>query len=561
MAPKRSPSGKRKANTGPADTRKKPREAAQVSDTPDETDTPTADSEGEQEIVFTATSSNPQTDLCQVRRVEAELKLSACQSDFRAIMSDIEAAFHGYDEVNDNERACKAGVLQDLLRELEEAYTFIKDSYREMLHCFVASVTHPEDPLIDAISLQRCTVANLRQRIRIAVKGIQELDGPPAAPSVCGSSAGSPQFDPIFLTSYDPVKEGISFSGDSASDFARFEVQWRTADDELVKRKKSEIDIFRQLKRCLRGKAKEHVINIVELEGCYALAWKLLRKLYDKPLNNAVNIITSILKSPLVQDSHEDYSSFLAVWTSAKQALKSFQFTPEEHVELIYIAMANSRLSSEARDEWNKFLKAKCLDPNSKTGFHLDEETMENFLLHRVDTTTGKEKEKYVPSKNGKNGFEKTSGIRSSTPSTFVSVDKGRFCQFCSRQGHTEETCRTLSTFPPQHILQVCRRKKLCFGCYRLLSGQHLCTVVCPRRDCNHHHSGLLHDLLRETLRPGDRGEHKASFGPSWSGAQRNGGPGGYTRYPGAYLHRQENKEKSSGPRPEDNSKPSPGKT
>ena len=31
----------------------------------------------------------------------------------------------------------------------------------------------------------------------------------------------------MHLTAYDPIKEGISFSGESSADYAQFVVQWR----------------------------------------------------------------------------------------------------------------------------------------------------------------------------------------------------------------------------------------------------------------------------------------------------------------------------------------------
>lgn len=330
--------------------------------------------------------------------------------------------------------------------------------------------------------------------------------GLPVGPALAMTPDQKLQFQMLGMN-FSPAKECIKFDGSNQLLYRTFKTKWIQIDTKLNQLERSEAERLYELKRCLAGEALELVEDLSEDDGNYQVAWQLLDNCYEDNSVYADNAITKLMECPKMVDTAKSARSVYASILKAGQTLDSLKITDKQRGELLFMFVAQSKLSQPLLKRWldEKQKKKDSTHPLGTTATIEDlktlifthattKATMESMKEKDKQDHSGSQKKpekqpqsKTVPGSYGAGRSEQKEDNKSKSTSIV--------CTICAKPGHFPLNCNSLRNKTSEAVMEIVRSKSLCFVCY----GKHQLSKCNFKRNCakcQKRHSDVLHDAI-----------------------------------------------------------------
>ena len=180
-----------------------------------------------------------------------------------------------------------------------------------------------------------------------------------------------------------------NFSGEESNveeSFHTFITRWENAVRRMRTLNKTEGEVLRTLKTCLKGQAKKAIEGIPEAQGNYTTAINLLKDLYSNRQKMARDIITQLVD--YTPDKTNDLTALRGIYTcltETRQRLQNMSISEGEFSRLVFITFIERKLPKQVREAWvRKFTELNKDSIHSQKVFIPSLELFFNTLLTQL---------------------------------------------------------------------------------------------------------------------------------------------------------------------------------
>lgn len=291
-----------------------------------------------------------------------------------------------------------------------------------------------------------------------------------------------------------PVSD-IDVFGGNPLDYDYFRATFADVVESKIKDQRGKLT---RLIKYTTGEAKDLIKEFIheDAETCFDMAINALNKEYGDSQRLTAAYLKELRQWPVIKSyDAKGYRTMHRFLLKCKIVKKRGKLSTLDSAETIRLIL--SKFSNQTQEVWNKL--ANRMRQNKDRDADFDD------LVVFIENQTSLINNPYY----SRDAFNENKDRRIATVSTFSTKCDNEThpedllqCPYCE-ENHQLENCATIEEKNIDERLDIIRRKKLCFGCFKPMNKSHYARIcrsklICSL--CNERHPTLLHEYHRKSM-------------------------------------------------------------